>query len=480
MSVLSGYEPEKVFQYFSMLSSVPHGSGNTKQISDLCVSFAREHSLDYYQDELNNVIIYKKGSAGYEASDPVILQGHIDMVCAKEEGFEKDMAKEGIDLVVNGDWISAHRTSLGGDNGVAVAIILAILDDDTLPHPPIEALFTVDEETGMFGAVGLDYSRLSGKKLINLDSEEEGIFTAGCAGGARVNCSIPCRRESLSGYRFYKAEISGLLSGHSGVDIDKGRASANQLMGRMLFHIFKETGLRLCSMQGGTLDNVIPKRCEAAVAVPKCMEERFISMTEDYKAIFSNEFAHSDPDLTLNISKAAEQSAVCADDTAAMLTAMIMLPYGVQEMSMDIKGLVQTSLNMGVLKLSENELDFSFSVRSCITSCKEALIMRLKATVEQMGGTVSVHGEYPAWQFAKVSPLRDTTLAAYKDLYNKDGKVFATHGGLECGLFINKIPGLDCISFGPDLCDVHSVRERLSISSTARLYALVCEILKRL
>ncbi len=478
MNTFENLKPAKVFEYFALLSSVPHGSGNTKQISDICVAFAKEHGLSYYQDDLNNVIIYKDASEGYESSEPVILQGHLDMVCAKDADCPIDMEKEGLKLCTDGEWLWADGTSLGADNAVAVAVIMAILDDKSLAHPPIEAVFTVDEETGMDGAQGLDTKGLKGKRLINLDSEEEGIFTVGCAGGARVNCSLDCKREELSGFEFYKVSVSGLMGGHSGVEIDKGRGSSNRLMARMLFDMCEAADIRLCALEGGSLDNVIPKLTEAVVAVPEAKVGKFASMAEEYNAIYKNELATSDPGVTVSFEKCSAMAAVCADDTKKLLCCLYIVPYHVQEMSMDIKGLVQTSLNLGVLKLLENSLEFSFAVRSSVTSQKEELIRRVRATVECMGGKVSSHGDYPAWQYAKVSPLRDLVLESYKKLSGKEGEVMAIHAGLECGLFIEKIPGLDCISFGPDLRDVHSTRERLNIPSTERMYQLVCEILK--
>lgn len=481
MNVLNNAHPKKVFEYFELLSSVPHGSGNTKQISDLCKDFAISKGLEYIQDELNNIVIFKNGSAGYENSEPVILQGHLDMVCAKDPECPIDMDKEGLILETDGEWVWAKGTSLGGDNAIAVAVIMAVLDDDTLSHPPIEAVFTVDEETGMDGAAGLDMSVLHGRRLINLDSEEEGIFTVGCAGGARINCSIPCEREELSDSKYFNIEIGGLMGGHSGVEIDKCRGSSNRLMGRMLFDISKSMDICLCSLEGGKLDNVIPKSTTAKVAVSIGNEAEFLSLVEKYDSVYKNEFATSDKGVFVRAAASApSENAVTPKDTKKLLTALYILPYHVQEMSADIKGLVQTSLNMGVLKLCENDLKFSFAVRSSVTSQKEELIQRVAAVVEFAGGNASVHGDYPSWQYATVSPLRDTVLESYKALTGNDGQVIAIHAGLECGLFIERIPSLDCISFGPDLRDVHSTRERLNIPSTARMYELVCHILKNL
>lgn len=478
MLELNGAAAGRIFEYFERLSRVPHGSGNTKQISDICVEFAKENGLSVYQDSLNNVVIYKDASAGYEGADSIILQGHLDMVCAKDPDCPIDMEKEGIVLESDGEWIWAKGTSLGGDNGVAVAVIMAILSDNSLPHPPIEAVFTVDEETGMDGAEGLDASVLSGKRLINLDSEEEGVFTVGCAGGARVNGELFVEREKLSGYEYFKISVSGLKGGHSGVEIDKCRASANRLMGRMLFDLREKTDLRPVELWGGELDNVIPKYAEAVVAVEHSSAEQLISLVGRYAEIYKNEFSTADPGLRVEICPCEGGPAVTFADTARLLSCLYILPYHVQEMSADISGLVQTSLNMGVLRLHNDKLTFSFAVRSSVTSQKEELIRRVGAVIELCGGSFRVHGDYPSWQYAKNSPLRDLVLASYKKLSGKDGEVMAIHAGLECGLFIEKIPGLDCISFGPDLRDVHSTRERLNIPSTVRMYELVCEILK--
>ena len=480
MAVLSGLKPEKVFEYFEKLCSVPHGSGNTKIISDMCVGFAKELGLRYRQEPCNNVIIWKDGSAGYENAAPIILQGHIDMVCAKTDDCTKDMAVEGLDLRTDGEWVWADKTSLGGDNGIAVAMILAVLSDETLPHPPIEAVFTVDEEVGMDGAFALDCSDLKGKKLLNLDSEIEGVFTVSCAGGMRSDCCINGTIEPVNGMAGYSVTVSGLQGGHSGGDIHLGRASGNQVMGRVLFDAMKKfPGLRLAAVQGGQFDNVICSRCDAAVAVPAGMKTAFEEFVRAYDAILKNEYAGCDDGITLSCGAADVTSAVSAADTSVMLHVLVALPQGVQAMSVDFPGLVQTSLNMGVLRLKEDGLHVTFSIRSCIASQKEMLAQRVRAIVEFAGGTVTERGKYPGWQYERQSKFRDMVLEAYHDLTGKEGVVEATHGGLECGLLIEKIPGLDAISMGPELHDVHSVRERLNVPSTERMYQLLCEALKR-
>ena len=482
MAVLNGLKPEKVFEYFEKLCSVPHGSGNTKRISDMCVAFAKELGLKYRQEPCNNVIIWKNGSAGYEESAPIILQGHIDMVCAKTEDCTKDMAKEGLDLRTDGEWIWAEKTSLGGDNGIAVAMILAILADDTLAHPPLEAVFTVDEEVGMDGAFALDCSDLKGKKLLNLDSEDEGVFTVSCAGGMRADCLLPCTFEPLDGsHCCYRVTLSGLLGGHSGCDIDKGRGSANALMGRVLYSASEKVpSLRLVAIDGGKFDNVICSRCEAVVAVPVDKEAVFEQFLLDFDATLKNEYAGCDAGITLTGERTdAAAVAVNLEATKTVLHTLLALPQGVEEMSADFPGLVQTSLNLGVLRLDEAGLHATFCIRSCIASQKQMLAQRIRSIMEFAGGTVDEHSAYPGWQYARKSEFRELVLNTYREITGKTGKIEATHGGLECGLFIEKIPGLDAISLGPNLHDVHSVQEKLSIPSTECVYELVCEVLAR-
>ena len=413
MAVLKGLKPEKVFAYFEKLCSVPHGSGNTKIISDLCVDFAKELGLKYRQEPCNNVVIWKAASPGCESAEPIILQGHIDMVCAKTDDCTKDMTREGLDLMTDGEWIWADKTSLGGDNCIAVAMILAILSDDTLVHPPIEAVFTVDEEVGMDGAFALDCSDLKGKKLLNLDSELEGVFTVSCAGGMHSDCLLPA-----------------VLT-------------------------------------------------DAAVALPKGSGRAFEAFIRELEGVLKNEYAVTDPDVTLTCAAAETAKAVSAERTVTLVQALTAMPQGVEAMDTDFPGLVQTSLNMGVVKLGGDGLHIAFSIRSSIASRKLMLAQRVRAVAALAGGTVAERGVYPGWQYKRESQFRDTLLAAYKDLTGKDGVVEATHGGLECGLLMEKIPGLDAVSMGPELHDVHSVRERLSVPSTERTYELVCELLRR-
>ena len=480
MAILSALEPHKVFDYFEALCAVPHGSGNTRIISDLCVGFAKELGLAYRQDAYNNLIIWKDGSAGYETAEPIILQGHLDMVCVKTADCRKDMAAEGLDLATDGEWIWAEKTSLGADNCIAVAMILAILSDNTLPHPPIEAIFTVDEETGMDGAIALHCSDLKGRHLLNLDSESEGVFTVSCSGGVRTDCFLPGTQASLNGEAGCRVSLSGLQGGHSGVEIDKGRGSANALMSRVLYAATEQIpSLRIHDLRGGQFDNVICPCCDALVAVPAEQYGALEAFISDMAAVLKNEYAVSDAGITLSCKVEEVPSALTPADSLAMLRTLVALPQGVEAMSFDFPGLVQTSCNLGVMGMKEDGLHFCISIRSCIESQKRMMAQRIHAIMALAGGTVSDRSDYPGWQYARESSFRDLVLASYHDLTGKEGVIDATHGSLECGIFIDKIPGLDVISTGADLYDIHSPQERLNVPSTARTYALVCEILKR-
>ena len=480
-------KPAKVFEYFSLLSSVPHGSGNMKPIADICENFARERGLECIRDAADNIIIKKPGTAGYENSEPLILQGHLDMVCAKDPDCKKDMATEPIELYVDGDCLRARGTSLGGDNIIAVAMTMAILDSYDIPHPPIEAVFTVDEEVGLLGASALDFSALKGKRMINLDSEEEGVFTVCCAGGVRVNATIPLIIEEVpEDFVAYKITVSGLMGGHSGVDIDKGRESANRLIIRFLKNLC--TGcvpFSLCSLEGGQLDNVICPKSEAVIAFKNdemCVE-RIPQFVARYNEIFKNELAAGDGGVTVTAEACSlPKTRIIITDTVKLLSALNVLPYHIQRMSRDFEGLVQTSLNMGVLKMTDEGLKFSYSVRSSIASEKHDLVDRICSVLHlaYRNACIDLHGDYPSWEYKRDSELRDVIMSAYKETTGKDGIVAGTHGGLECGIFSERIKGLDCVSMGPNLSEVHSPRESLDIPSVERLWELMKVILKKM
>ena len=477
MAVLDQLEPKNVFRFFEQMCAIPHGSYNTKAVSDWCVAFAKERGLEHYQDEMNNVILIKEASAGYEEAQPVILQGHLDMVCEKAPGCEKDMAREGLDLAAEGDYIYAEGTTLGGDDGIAVAMALAALDDESLPHPRLEVILTTEEEVGMDGAMALDVSPIRGRKLLNLDSEAEGVFTVSCAGGSMAACGLPVARAPFGG-DILRVRVAGLTGGHSGAEIHKGRANANMLLGRLLRAMAAETELRLVSADGGLKDNAIPVAAEAVVAAEDGRKAK--AAAERMAACFQTEYRRSDPMLTVTAEEAAAAwQPMDVSSTERTVCLLACAPNGVQTMSQDIHGLVQTSLNLGILKTGENAVTASFCIRSSVDSEKEMLKDRLACLLAQLGGGVSFSGEYPGWSYRPDSPLRELMTEVYREQYGREPKVEAIHAGLECGLLAGKLPGLDCVSIGPDLLEIHTPREKMSISSVQRVWMFVREILKR-
>lgn len=477
MSVLDHLEPNSVFRFFEELCAIPHGSRNTKAISDWCVEFAKARGLEHYQDGANNVIIIQEATPGYEATAPIILQGHLDMVCEKEPGCGKDMAREGLDLAVDGDLVYAKGTTLGGDDGIAVAMALAVLDDPSIPHPRLEVVLTTEEEIGMLGAAALDAAPLRGRQLLNLDSEEEGVFTVSCAGGSLTRCTLPVTREPFGGTAL-TVRVSGLAGGHSGAEIHKGRANADILLGRVLRAMAAETGLRLTSAAGGLKDNAIPALAEAVVAAADAARAKAAAAV--LAEALKGEYRTVDPGLTVEVLPAeTAELPMDALSTQRALCLLACAPNGVQEMSHDIPGLVQTSLNLGILETGAAELSAVFCVRSSVASRKEMLHDRLRCLTEALGGTVDISGEYPAWEYCRESALRERMEEVFREQYGHEPRIEAIHAGVECGLLCGKLPGLDCVSIGPDLTEIHTPRERMSISSVQRVWTFVLEVLRR-
>ncbi|HKM35495.1 MAG TPA: aminoacyl-histidine dipeptidase [Lachnospiraceae bacterium] len=482
MKVLTELEPKGVFYFFEEICRIPHGSGNVEQISDFLVEFAKERNLIYRQDELKNVMIEKPASKGYEQEPAVILQGHMDMVAVKKPGLQKDMKTEGLDVRVNGDKIYAEGTSLGGDDGIAVAYALAILADDTLAHPRLEVVITVDEEIGMDGARGIDLSALTGKRMLNLDSEEEGIFLTSCAGGARVNCHLPLGQEEKNG-QVFRISVEGLLGGHSGEAIDKERGNANCILGRLIYSITQEIPVNLISLEGGLADNAIPRQAVAEIVINRDDYQRLQKVIIEREAEIGKELVVKDPDFQVTVVSEGESRVLCADQKSTEMAAafLLSLPNGVQAMSADIKELVETSLNLGIMKYSTDskQLTCSFSVRSCMESAKQNLIAKLKAITDIVQGSVTVNGDYPGWAYRADSPLRDKMVALYEEMYGRKPELMAIHAGLECGILASKIENLDCISFGPNMENIHTTEETLSISSTKRVWEYLINLLKK-
>lgn len=481
MGVLSNLEPKEVFYYFEEICKIPHGSFHMEPISDYCVNFAKEHGLTYYQDEEKNVIIMKEATPGYENAPSVIIQGHLDMVCEKEEGCPIDFEKDGLALQIDGDLLLAKGTTLGGDDGIAVAYGLALLASDNIPHPKLEVVFTTNEEVGLTGAESIDLSMLESKILINLDSEEEGIFLTSCAGGLRANISIPVSRTKKEGM-CYEISLQGMTGGHSGTEIEKGPGNSNILMGRLLYHVNQKTEIQLEQLKGGQKDNAIPRITKAVVLVEESLCEQFEEAVREEEAFFQVKQKTGDPNLFVELKKTGRREAMVLDRSSMLhaLATLVLIPNGVQSMSMEIPGLVETSLNLGILELTEDTLKICSSVRSSLEKEKDFLREKLTVLAEYMGGSIEVRGNYPGWEYQPKSFIREVFTEAYRDLYGKEPQIQAIHAGLECGLLSGKIPGLDCIALGPDMSGVHTTEERLSISSTKRTWELLLEALKRM
>lgn len=477
MRILENCEPREVLRYFEEICAIPHGSRHTKAISDYCVRFAAAEGLECHQDKSDNVIIIREASVGYEAAEPLILQGHLDMVCEKTPDCPLDMDQDGLTLALDGEWLRAEGTTLGADDGIAVAMMLALLTDRELPHPRLEALFTSDEEIGMLGAAALDPAPLRGRTLLNIDSDAEGIFTVSCAGGNVTRCRLPLCREKECG-TLYSLTVGGLTGGHSGDEIDKGRAGSNELMGRMLYDLARCLPCRLIAVDGGQKDNAIPRETVAQLLTGE--DEALRTFAARWQKKLRQEYRVTEPELTVRVEeRSTGEPMVLTTESAARVTALLLLaPHGVQAMSADLKGLVQTSLNLGILKTEEERLSASFCVRSSLASEKEMLVDRLRALMQVLGGEMEISGDYPGWEFREDSALRRRMETIFRAQYGHEPVVKAIHAGLECGLLCGKLPGLDCVSIGPDLEDIHTPRERMNLPSVERVWKFVREVVR--
>ena len=472
--------PQRVFYYFEQIAAIPHGSRNTKAISDYLVDFAKEHNLVWYQDENNNVVIVKEASAGYEAAEPIIIQGHMDMVCEKEKGVDIDFEKDGLKLYIDGDFLKAEGTTLGGDDGIAVAYALALLDSQEIAHPKLEVVITVDEEIGMLGADAIDLSMLTGHTMLNIDSDVEGSFLTGCAGGMAVNVTLPIKRVMQSGEKV-ALTITGLEGGHSGSEIDKEHGNANILMGRLLRALFEETPFGIISLAGGLKDNAIPRECVTELLVPQENVNLVKEIADKLDIELKKEFMTADPSVCIEFEDLGKKEERILDfgSVSRVIFYLRSVPNGVQHMSQVMHGMVETSLNLGIMELKEDALHTVTSIRSSVGTRKADLLDRVTAIVELLGGEAEVEGDYPAWEYTQDSSLRPQIAKVYKQLYGKDPVFETIHAGLECGLLSEKIKNLDCVSFGPDNFDIHTPKERLSISSTGRVWDFIVEFLRQ-
>lgn len=468
---------DKVFEYFQNICDIPHGSSNRVPIADFCESFAKSHNFKFIHDSENNVIIFKDGQNGLENTQPIILQGHLDMVCQATDDKEINFLTQPIEIMRDGDYITADGTTLGADNGIAVAYILAILDSSDICHPPIEAIFTADEEIGLLGANALDTSVLSAKRMINLDSETEDVLTVSCAGGQDVILKNIYDTAFYTGVKL-TIKINGLLGGHSGVEINKGRTNANVLLGNLLKFIKGKTDFKLININGGNKPNAIPDYSTAEICVqnPECIQE----ICKDFYKANAPAIHQNEPDfnLSLTVDVSNEYTVLCDKNCDDLIKLLTTVPDGVIKMSEEIKGLVETSLNLGVMRTLDGFITCHYALRSNKKDKLEELTYRVVSLGETANFTATVSGFYPAWEYNPNSPLRELYKKCYKDMFQKEIKVEAIHAGLECAVFSSTIKNLDCISVGPTMYEVHTPNERLSIRSAVGTFRLLLKVLE--
>ena len=475
---LNDLQPKEVFRYFYEICRIPHGSYNIDAISDYLVAFAKERNLEVRQDELKNVIIKKPATEGYEKEETLILQGHMDMVAVKDAEADIDLEKEPLRLNFKDGCLYAEGTSLGGDDGIAIAYALAILDSDTIKHPALEVVITVNEEVGMDGAIGIDLSGLKGTRLLNIDSEEEGVLLTSCAGGMRVHAVLPVNKVPLEG-TCVEITLSGLKGGHSGAEIHHGRANANHTMGRILAELSKKEAFNIMQISGGEKDNAIPLYAEAVLAIKNPDMALMKAELESLEAMLNNEYAGKEENILITLRKleSGEAEMVDAASTKSIYEYLCAVPDGVIAMSGLNPGFVETSLNLGVLKLTEAGLEADYALRSSIEHSKLFLRDRVDMITRAFGGTCEFSGDYPGWEYKAVSPLRDKMIRVYEECYGSSPEVTAIHAGLECGILLEKKKDLDCISFGPDIYDIHTTKERMPVYSVKRTWEYLLAVL---
>lgn len=476
-NILDGLEPQSVLNYFEQISQIPRGSGNEKAISDFLCDFAKELNLEYIQDEHLNVIIKKQASKGYENCPGVILQGHMDIVCEKNKSSNHDFLKDPIQLRIDGDMIYATDTTLGADDGIAIAYAMAILADDNIKHPALEVLITTDEEDGMTGAINLDTKHLSGKYLINLDSEEEGYILVGCAGGNR-NCITLPLEFTTSDKQGILIEIKGLLGGHSGAEIDKNHANSNKLMGRVLNLLDVEYDL--VSVNGGLKQNAIPRECDAVIAINSDDLDKLTSNISEIQKIFNHEYRVSDPNIKIEISEVSYDKVLTAPCKAKVINILNLIPNGIETMCADIPGLVESSTNIGVVTTKDDVMLFESATRSSVATRKDYINNKIKLLAQCLEAGYEETDSYPEWERVADSKLEQISVDVYKKLTGKEPKILTIHAGLECGLFLKKMQGCEAISIGPDAYDVHTPNEHISISSIENTWKYLLALLESL
>lgn len=468
----------KFFRYFDEISAIPRASKNRKPIADYCENFAKEHNLEYYRDEFDNVVIKKEATKGYENSDTVIIQGHLDMVAEKERDSKHNFDTNGLELIIDGDFIKANKTTLGGDDGIAIAYALAILDDNTLKHPPLKAVFTADEEIGLLGAIDLDEGFLEGRYMINIDSEEEGYFLNSCAGGQVITASIPYNFLPNNYNSSYFITVGGLYGGHSGAEIDKNRGNAGKILGDLLVFLDKTTSIGISYIDGGKKDNAIMREACAKVSSD---DESIIELIKEFEKNVKLQFANIDKEVYIKVEKIEKENNVLSSESFKQLKALLACtPNGVLQFEETQTHYVQTSLNLGIITMNPSEIIVSFLVRSSIDFAKHNVIRQIEFLCDCMGIEYSSSGEYPGWAVNNDSKLTGIMSNVYEDMFGTKPVVMGIHAGLECGIFYKKNPELDIVSMGPDMYDIHTPAERLSISSSKRTWDFLIKVLEGL
>ncbi len=468
----------KVLYFFEEINKIPRGSGNEKAISDYLAKFANDRNLWVHQDSANNIIIKKPASPGKENSPAVVIQGHMDMVCEKNHNVIHDFEKDPIKVIYDGDIIHADGTTLGADDGVAVAMAMAALDDNTIAHPPLEVLITTDEEVGMLGAAGIDPSLIKGRLMLNIDSEEEGIFTVGCAGGRKTTTTIPVEYTNSIYNNYVKVVVSGLAGGHSGIDINKYRANANVISARLADYILKNTKSALCDIHGGAKDNAIPR--EAQIIVSAENSDEIKKCAEEFEAIVKREYIDTEKNIKIYCEDITDSSKVMTDKSAEnVINAIMLMPNGIQSMNMELN-MAESSNNIGIVLHKDSCVNIVCALRSEILSRKDYIYNQICSLGKLCGGNTVYKGDYPSWVYNPVSILRDTMIEVYERMYGSRPRVETVHAGLECGLISEKIPDMDMVSFGPNLYDIHTPKESASISSINRVYDFVLNVLEKI
>lgn len=481
-NVLSGLKPELVWKYFEEITQIPHPSKKEEKIRAYMIDWAKQNGFECKSDTLGNIVIKKPATPGMENRKTICIQGHIDMVCEKNSDVEFDFDNDPLQIYVDGEWVKAKGTTLGADNGIGIAMGMAIMTDNNIQHPAVELLCTLDEETGLTGAIQLGTDLLDAEILINLDSEEDGAFTIGCAGGLNTSGSYKYEADAFPADAVaYQISLKGLRGGHSGIEIHDGRANAAKLLTRIVWNLMRKQGVNLSTFNSGNKHNAIPREAFAVVAVPNASIKEFEETIAKCNETMQKEFATKEPNLLMTAEKVAAPARIMKNEFGKrLMSSFYAMPHGVIRMSPDIKGLVQTSTNFAIVETREEEVYVLTSQRSSVETEKKYVEGMVVSALELGGAVVKSGDGYPAWEPNVNSPILQTAKETFFKMYGKEPKIEAIHAGLECGLIGEKYPGMDMLSFGPDLRDVHSPDEKISIPSTERCWNFLVEIIKNI